>query len=77
MSIKTEKKDQFKDKENFQSGVSAAVSAGGSAAGLAEGSGISISRRFTRAGVNPLDEIQYDKRTSVITNPDGSVVFKM
>ena len=44
---------------------------------LKAGSGISISRRFTRPGINPLDEIKYDKRTSVITNPDGSVVFKM
>ncbi len=76
MSIKTEKKDQIKDNEHFRAS-SAAVSVGGIEAGLAEGSGISISRRFTKAGVNPLDEIQYDKRTSVITNPDGSVVFKM
>src|SRR5689334_2959297 len=41
------------------------------------GSGISIDRFFTRPGINPLDEIKYAKRTSVITNPDGSVVFKM
>lgn len=39
--------------------------------------GLAIERRFTRAGVNPLDEIEYAHRTSVITNPDGSVVFKM
>ena len=41
------------------------------------GSGLSISRRFTRSGVNPLDEIEYEYRSSMITNPDGSVVFKM
>ena len=41
------------------------------------GKGITIERKFTRAGINPLDEIKYAKRTSVITNPDGSVVFKM
>ncbi len=41
------------------------------------GAGIAIDRRFTRPGVNPLDEIEYARRTSVITNPDGSVVFKM
>lgn len=41
------------------------------------GSGISMKRFFTKAGVNPLDEIKYAKRSSVITNPDGSVVFKM
>ncbi|HXV28528.1 MAG TPA: vitamin B12-dependent ribonucleotide reductase, partial [bacterium] len=44
-------------------------------AGLKDG--ISIERKFTRAGMNPLDEIEYAHRTSVITNPDGSIVFKM
>jgi ribonucleoside-diphosphate reductase alpha chain len=39
--------------------------------------GLSIDRFFTRAGVHPLDEVKYTRRTSVITNPDGSVVFKM
>ncbi len=41
------------------------------------GAGLSFSRVFTHAGVNPLDEIEYEKRTSVIGNPDGSTVFKM
>ncbi len=39
--------------------------------------GIPIERRFTRVGVNPLDEIEYAKRSSMINNPDGSVVFRM
>ncbi|MBI3316691.1 MAG: vitamin B12-dependent ribonucleotide reductase [Candidatus Omnitrophica bacterium] len=41
------------------------------------GGGISIKRKFTRSGINPLEEVEYTQRTSVITNPDGSVVFKM
>ncbi|HPW64857.1 MAG TPA: vitamin B12-dependent ribonucleotide reductase, partial [Candidatus Omnitrophota bacterium] len=41
------------------------------------GKGIEIRRYFTRAGVNPLDEVKYTRRSSVITNPDGSVVFRM
>jgi ribonucleoside-diphosphate reductase alpha chain len=40
-------------------------------------SGIDIKNRFTRPGVDPLDEIRYEKRSSLITNPDGSVVFRM
>ena len=36
-----------------------------------------ISRRYTTSGVNPLDEVAYTQRTSVITNPDGSEVFRM
>ncbi len=39
--------------------------------------GMTLDRFFTRKGVNPLDEIKYVHRSSVITNPDGSVVFKM
>ncbi len=39
--------------------------------------GLTFKRRFSHDGINPLDEIEYDYRTSVITNPDGSVVFKM
>jgi len=40
-------------------------------------SGLRVPRRWTRAGVHPLDEIQWDKRRTVISNPDGSVVFQM
>jgi ribonucleoside-diphosphate reductase alpha chain len=39
--------------------------------------GLDIQRRFTRKGKNPLEEIVYTKRDSLITNPDGSVVFRM
>jgi ribonucleoside-diphosphate reductase alpha chain len=39
--------------------------------------GIAIARRFTRPGVDPLDEVVYERRSSAITNPDGSIVFKM
>jgi len=39
--------------------------------------GISFERLFTHPFSRPLDEVKYSKRTSVITNPDGSVVFKM
>jgi ribonucleoside-diphosphate reductase alpha chain len=42
-----------------------------------EGRGLKVARRFTRAGTNPLDEIKYTRRDSLITNPDGSVVFRM
>src|SRR3989338_7886639 len=39
--------------------------------------GLHVSRRFTRPEVHPFDELEWVRRTSVITNPDGSVVFKM
>jgi ribonucleoside-diphosphate reductase alpha chain len=39
--------------------------------------GLSVSRHFTTPGRAPLDEVRYERRTSVITNPDGSVVFKL
>jgi ribonucleoside-diphosphate reductase alpha chain len=39
--------------------------------------GLRVPRRYTRAGVNPLDEITWGTRRTVISNPDGSVVFQM
>jgi ribonucleoside-diphosphate reductase alpha chain len=36
-----------------------------------------IGRHYTRPGVDPLDEVVWERRTSVITNPDGSTVFKL
>jgi len=34
-------------------------------------------RVYTKAGVHPFDAIEWDRRTSKISNPDGSVVFEM
>jgi ribonucleoside-diphosphate reductase alpha chain len=39
--------------------------------------GLTVDRRVTTRGVDPLDEVVWERRSSVITNPDGSVVFKM
>ena len=36
-----------------------------------------IQRRFTKPGTDPLDEIRWDRRESVIREPDGTVVFEM
>ena len=36
-----------------------------------------ISRQFTKSGQDALANVEYEKRTSRITNPDGSVVFEM
>src|SRR5262249_11155183 len=40
-------------------------------------SGLRFTRRYTRPGVDPLEEVRYERRRTVITNPDGSVVFQM
>ncbi len=47
------------------------------AAQAGKGKGLKITRRYTEAGKDPLESLSYEYRTSVITNPDGSVVFKM
>ena len=39
--------------------------------------GVAVERRYTTAGVDPLDRVVYERRSSIITNPDGSIVFKM
>src|SRR5947207_6575073 len=36
-----------------------------------------IARKFTRQGQDPFASVEYERRTSRITNPDGSVVFEM
>ncbi len=41
------------------------------------GRGLRVPRRWTRRGANPLDEVVWERRRTVITNPDGSVVFRM
>lgn len=39
--------------------------------------GLGFERRFTQRNADPLDQVTWERRTSVINNPDGSVVFKM
>lgn len=39
--------------------------------------GLKIERHFTKEGVSPYDMFEYDYRTSIIKNPNGSVVFEM
>ncbi len=39
--------------------------------------GLAFDRRYTERGADPLDQVTWERRSSVITNPDGSVVFKM
>ncbi len=39
--------------------------------------GLKIAPRFCPTGVDPFDVIEWEQRSSIISNPDGSVVFKM
>jgi ribonucleoside-diphosphate reductase alpha chain len=39
--------------------------------------GLKFRRLFTKDGVSPYDMVEYDRRTSVIREPDGTVVFEM
>src|SRR3989338_10485278 len=39
--------------------------------------GMKFERRYTKPNTDPLDTTTYEKRSSVISNTDGSVVFKM
>ncbi|MDO8643621.1 MAG: vitamin B12-dependent ribonucleotide reductase [bacterium] len=44
---------------------------------LAATRGVKFSRRFTKPGVSPFDEIQWVKKDSAIKDPDGTVVFEL
>ena len=39
--------------------------------------GLQIERRFTTAGTDPYETVEWIQRDSRITNPDGSIVFEM
>lgn len=39
--------------------------------------GLLVPRKFTRAGTNVFDAVEYEKRSSVIKEPDGRIVFEM
>ncbi len=39
--------------------------------------GLRVNRRFTTAGEDPYDRVEWSRRDSRITNPDGSTVFEM
>jgi ribonucleoside-diphosphate reductase alpha chain len=39
--------------------------------------GVHVSRRFTHKGKDPLEDVKWEKRRTVISNPDGSTVFAM
>ncbi|MDQ3512448.1 MAG: vitamin B12-dependent ribonucleotide reductase, partial [Chloroflexota bacterium] len=39
--------------------------------------GLQIERRFTEAGADPFASVEWSRRTSKISNPDGTVVFEM
>jgi ribonucleoside-diphosphate reductase alpha chain len=39
--------------------------------------GLTVERHYTAAGETGFDNVVWERRQSVITNPDGSVVFKM
>lgn len=47
------------------------------AAKTARKKGLIIPRAFTQKGMDPLEGVEYDLRTSTIKNPDGSTVFEM
>ncbi len=42
-----------------------------------ERKGLKIDRLFTKPGTSAFDEVEYEKRSSVIRNPDGSTVFEL
>ena len=44
--------------------------------GFAVGPGLTIERHFTREGEDPFEQVEWDRRTAVITNEKGEVFFE-
>jgi ribonucleoside-diphosphate reductase alpha chain len=57
-------------------GTSQAADLGAPAGGLRAKTGLKIARYFSRAGVSPYDEIEWELRNASITNEKGKVVFE-
>jgi ribonucleoside-diphosphate reductase alpha chain len=57
-------------------GTSQVAELGVSKRAAATNDGLKITRYFTRAGVSPYDEIEWELRTASITNEKGKVVFE-
>jgi len=58
----------------------AAVAAGRKASSRAKArraTGLTLERRYTASDRKPLDELVWERRSSMISNPDGSQVFRM
>ena len=45
--------------------------------GHGHGAGLEFRNHFTQPGTDPLESVTYEQRDSVITNPDGSIVFEL
>ncbi|HSP66022.1 MAG TPA: hypothetical protein VLO10_07510, partial [Candidatus Deferrimicrobium sp.] len=43
---------------------------------LSGATGLAVTRRFTREGVHPFDEVTWEKRSAVIGNERGETVFE-
>jgi len=37
--------------------------------------GLKVARRFSRQGVSPYDEVQWEKRTALIADSKGNTIF--
>jgi len=62
--------------DSMQSAASITVSEKENELSLAKNNPIPIRRFFTAGGVSPYDEIKWEKRSAVITNDKGEIIFK-
>src|SRR3954467_15785783 len=63
--------------EPAQSSAPSSTAAGSPTKRGKKSRGLTFERRYTTASGDALGDMTWEGRTSVITNPDGSVVFKM
>ncbi|HLF13741.1 MAG TPA: vitamin B12-dependent ribonucleotide reductase [Bacteroidota bacterium] len=67
---------QEKEVRNAGAESGAAVSGSGSQGGKAVRKGLTIRRYFTKPGVHPFDEIEWEFRSAVIANERGETIFE-
>ncbi len=57
-------------------GMTSASSSTAPTVGASVRGGLSFTRRFSRAGASPYDEVQWEKRTALITDAKGRTIFE-
>ncbi len=62
--------------ENYSASTPASASAGSSPASTPARGGLTFTRRFSRVGVSPYDEVQWETRDALITDAKGRTIFE-
>src|ERR1700691_3107740 len=71
-----EVRENVKEKEQTKSQISSSVSANNVGANKKKAPGLAFRRLFTKPGVSPYDDVEWELRTASITDSQGGIIFE-